>query len=82
MNKTSFIQTLSEREQLTQEQSTAVNEILENNMIFIKKSREKITFEIAEKLSVDSERANEIYHTVRDIIDTAIKDKLKHPFRE
>ena len=82
MNKTSFIQTLSEREQLTQEQSTAVNEVFENNMIIGKKSREKITLEIAETLGVDGDRANEIYRTARDIIGTALKDKLKHPFGE
>ena len=82
MNKETFIAELSRKAEITQEQSTAVNEVLENNMIIGKKSREKITLEIAQTLSVDTDRANEIYRTPRDIIGTALKDKLKHPFGE
>lgn len=80
MNKTEFVQELCKKTGLSEAESTQVNQIFEDNMFIGKKHTEKIISEIADKLGTDKERAEVIYRSARDIIGTAITDKLKHPF--
>ncbi len=80
MNKTEFILELCKKTGLSEAESTQVNQIFEDNMFIGKKHTEKIISEISDKLGTDKERAEVIYRSARDIIGTAITDKLKHPF--
>lgn len=81
MNKTSFIKELSEKLNMDEEKCTIINDILESNFFISKKSKDKIITELINRLSVDEMEANKIYDTAKDIFNSEIKNKLKHPFR-
>lgn len=80
MNKTTFIEELKNKTGLTGEQAAAVNEIFESNFFLKKKNSDKIISQISEKLSLDNDRAKEIYDATCDLIGNQIVGKLKHPF--
>lgn len=80
MRKHDFISTLEQQANITNEQATAVNEIIESHSIIGKNSKRKVEAEIAETLNVDMEEAVRISDIASGIIATALKDKLKHPF--
>lgn len=82
MNKTQFISILSEKLNCDLDYSRKINDILEENPIFGRKNKEKITTEFINKLGVDTEEADRIYEIVSSIISTAIKDKIIHPFKK
>lgn len=81
MNKTKFIQTLKEKLDIDDAKANIINSIIESNNIFGKKNKEKIINDFMEQLKIGNEKANEIYETAITIISTAIKNKLKHPFK-
>lgn len=81
MNKTEFIQKLSEVLSYSKEKCTIINDILENNFFISKKNKDKIVSEFIQELNVDEKEANKIYNTATKIINDEIKNKLKHPFR-
>lgn len=81
MNKTKFIQILKEKLNIDDAKANIINSIIEANNIFGKKNKEKIINDFMEQLKIDNEKANEIYETAITIISTAIKNKLKHPFK-
>lgn len=81
MNKTEFIQKLSENLSYSKEKCTTINNILENNFFISKKNKDKIVSEFIQELNVDEREANNIYNTATKIINDEIKNKLKHPFR-
>lgn len=82
MNKTKFIQTLQEKLNTDENTAVIINNIIENNNIFGKKNKDKIINEIMDALKIDLEKAESIYEKVMDIITSAIKNKIKHPFRK
>ena len=47
-----------------------------------KKNKEKIISTLQEKLDITGEDANNIYNTSLDIINTNLKEKIKHPFKD
>ena len=81
MNKHKFIEKIKETLKLDDDQANIVNNILENNNIIGKKSKEKIINDLMVQLKIDNEKANYIYETTMNIITTAIKNKIKHPFK-
>ena len=81
MNKEKFISTLMEKLNIDKNTAIIINNIIENNNIFIKKNKDKIINEIMDALKIDLEKANNIYETTMNIIATTIKNKLKNPFK-
>ena len=82
MNKEKFIKTLKEKLNIDENTAVIINNILENNNIFGRKNKDKIINEIMDALKIDLEKAKEIYEKVMEIISSAIKNKIKHPFRK
>ena len=78
MNKENFIKTLKEKLNIDENKENIINNIFENNNIIGKNNKEKI---INGQLNIDNEEANKIYETAMSIITTAIKNKIKHPFK-
>lgn len=81
MNKTKFIESLMNKANLSLEDATMVNDILENNFFLSKKNKDTIIDEIVKKLNVSLSEASNIYHIAKDIINEEVKNKLSHPFR-
>ena len=81
MNKTKFIQTLQEKLNIDENTAVILNSIIEDNNIFGKKNKEKIINEIIDALKIDLEKAESIYEKVMEIITSAIKNKIRHPFK-
>lgn len=80
MNKTEFINRLEQEAGITNDQATAVNEIMENHSFIGKNSKRQVESEIAGALGVDEAEAVRISDIASGIIASALKDKLKHPF--
>lgn len=81
MNKKEFIEVLQDRTKLSIKECEIINDILESNFIIGKKNKDKIVSDIIRELEVEKEKAENIYETSMDIISSALKDKLKHPFK-
>ena len=58
-----------------------VNDILENNFLLGNKNKQNIINELINKLSINEEKAEEIYNISMNIISLSLKEKLKHPFK-
>ena len=82
MNKEKFIKTLKEKLNVDENTAVIINNILENNNIFGRKNKDKIISEIMDSLKIDLEKAKDIYEKTMEIIASAIKNKIKHPFRK
>lgn len=81
MNKEEFIKEFINRTNYTQEKSILINNILEDNFIIGKKSKEKIINDLKEKLFLTEQESEYIYEISMDIISKSIIEKLKHPFK-
>ena len=81
MNKHGFIEELAKQTNLSIEECTMINDVLEEYPFFGKNSKEKVVNEFKEKLNYTQEKAEEIYNISSSVIATAIKDKIKHPFK-
>ncbi len=82
MNKTEFINELSNQINYPLEKCVLINDVLENNFFISKKNKDKIIMDLIQKLEVDKEEADCIYNTAAKIIVSQIKNKLKHPFKD
>ena len=82
MNKTKFIEKLQETLNIEENDAIIINDILENNNIIGKNNKQKIINDIMEKLEKTETEANKIYETTKQIITTAIKNKIRHPFKK
>ena len=82
MNKEKFIKTLKGKLNIDENTAAIINNILENDNIFGRKNKDKIINEMMDALKIDLEKAKEIYEKVIEIISSAIKNKIKHPFRK
>ena len=80
MNKNEFIRELSNKTNYSIEECTKINEILENNFIISKQSKEKIINSLVNELNYTLEEADNIYNISVEMIAKSIKEKLKHPF--
>lgn len=81
MNKTMFIKEISERCNLSIEDATLVNSVLEDNFFLSKSKRCIIINGIMDTLNIDIDKATNIYEECVTIASEAVKNKLKHPFR-
>lgn len=80
MNKRGFIKALSEKLNYNEETCIIIHDILEDNFFISRKSKEKITYELANKINVTEEEAEVIYETAKKILNEEIKNKMRHPF--
>lgn len=81
MNKTDFINELSNRTNYSIEECTKINEIIERNFIISKKSKEKIITDFINELNYTEEQAENVYKIAVEIITKSIKEKIIHPFK-
>lgn len=81
MNKTEFIEELSNRLSYNVEECTLINSILEDNFFISKKCKDKIISEIVLKLDIDIDEATRIYDIAKKIMNEQIKNKIIHPFK-
>ena len=81
MNKSGFIEEISKQTKRDIRDSIIIADCFDNHFIIGKKNKDKTVLDIKEKLEITEEEADEVYNIVSNIIATAIKDKLKHPFR-
>lgn len=80
MRKHDFIEELSKVTGITIEEATTVNDIIENHSLIGKKSKAAAVTEIAQALNIDETKADEISNSAYDIIGSAMKNKILHPF--
>ncbi len=81
MNKAKFIDTLIEKLNVDKNTAIMINNIFENYFIIDKKNKNKIVNDLMKDLKIDLKKAEIIYEKVTEIITTAIKNKIKHPFK-
>lgn len=81
INKYEFINTIQNKTKLSKEKCLIINDILENNFLLGNKNKQNIINELIDKLSVNEEKAEEIYNISMNIISLSLKEKLKHPFK-
>lgn len=82
MNKEKFINVLAEKLNCDTEYSRRVSDLLEDNFLIGKKNKEKTINSFITELKVSKEEAEKIYETASSVIASAIKDKIKHPFKD
>ena len=81
INKDEFINTIQNKTKLSKEKCLIINGVLENNFLLGNKNKQNIINELIDKLSVNEEKAEEIYNISMNIISLSLKEKLKHPFK-
>ena len=78
MNKTDFIAELAKKTGLSAADSEKVNEVIESNNLL--GNAAKIVSQIAAKLNISEEQAQDILAKAKDIIGGGIMGKIKNPF--
>ena len=81
MNKQEFIKELSEKIYYSIEDTTRINNILEDNFIISKKNKCKIVDSLMNEFNIDYDEADKIYNASVELITKQIKNKLRHPFK-
>ena len=81
INKYEFINTIQNKTKLSKEKCLIINNILENNFLLGNKNKQNIINELINTLSINEEKAEEIYSISINIISLSLKEKLKHPFK-
>ena len=81
MNKHGFIEEIKKQTNRDERDSIIIADCFDNHFIIGKKNKEKTIVDIESKLEVTHEEAEELYEIVSKIIATAIKNKLRHPFK-
>ena len=75
MTKNTFIKRLSQKADITTEQSRIVVEAIEDHNLFAKDEREIIITDIAQQLEVDEDTAAKYFSHASQIIRSEIKDQ-------
>ena len=81
MNKHGFIEELMNQTGYTKDKCIIISDSLEDNFLFGKNNRLKTINALMINLNCDEEEANRIYEITMTIIKDAIKNRLKHPFK-
>ncbi len=81
MNKSEFIEKLTELTGFKKEKCEKINEILENHFIIGKNNKDKIIDDLMSKLSLTKEECDDIYNKAMSLIATGLKDKIINPFK-
>ena len=82
MNKRQFINKIHEELKIDLDKCEIINSIFEDTFIFDRNNKDIICSNLIERLNISIEEANTIYEKVMNIINNAIKDNIKHPFRK
>ncbi len=80
MNKEQFIKVLMEKTHYSYEQCILINDILESKNCFRKKNQPLIVQKLKNSLGIDEEEATTIFMTSKDILSSALKHRICHPF--
>lgn len=80
MNKTDFIAALAQATGWDHQRCAAVNRIGEEYFILAKSNKEKIISAISEQCAISREEATRGYEAAMTILDTEIKNKMRHPW--
>lgn len=75
MTKTTFIKRLSEKADLTQEQSRLVIETIEEHNLFAKSEKPQIIEDIAKALGCEQDRAERYFVDASQLINSEIKNQ-------
>lgn len=81
MNNKQVMKKVQEELKLDEKSLLIFSNIVNDIPIIGKKNKSKMTSAFIEQLNVNEETAEKYYETFSKIITTALKDKLKHPFR-
>ena len=81
MNKQGFIEELVKQTGYEKEKCIIINDSLEDNFLFGKNNKMKTINALMNNLNIDEEEANRIYGITSTIITNAIKNRIKHPFK-
>ncbi len=81
MNKAGLIKELTKQLKYSENECTIITNVLEENFIFSKKSKDKIIDNFVKKLDIEEDEANHIYEVSMSIINNEIKYRIKHPFK-
>ncbi len=82
MNRSKFIEELSEKTKYSIQDSEIICTIYEKHFIVGRKNKQKIIDDLVDELKISFEEADEIYNKSSEIIATAIKNKILHPFKD
>ena len=72
INKYEFINTIQNKTILSKEKCLIINDILENNFLLGNKNKQNIINELINKLSINDEKAEEIYNISINIISLSL----------
>ena len=81
MNKQGFIQELIKETGYPKDKCIIISDSLEDNFLFGRSNKAKTTNALMNNLDCSEEEANRIYEITMTIIKDAIKNRLKHPFK-
>ena len=81
MNKHGFIEELMRQTGYEKDRCIIISDSLEDNFLFGKNNKMKTINTLMNNLNCDEEEANRIYEITMSIIKSAIKNRIKHPFR-
>lgn len=81
MNKQGFIEELVKQTGYEKDKCIIISDSLEDNFLFGKKNKCKTINTLMENLKCDELEANSIYDITTSIITKAIKNRIKHPFK-
>lgn len=81
MNKQGFIEELVKQTGYEKEKCIIISDSLEDNFLFGKNNKKKTINTLINNLNCDEEEANRLYEIASSIIIAAIKNRIKHPFR-
>ena len=81
MNKEEFINLLSDKTGYSNDKCIIINSVLEDNFLIGRKNKNKIVNQLRDRLGLDDVKANEIYEISMDLLNRALKNRLKHPFK-
>lgn len=81
MNKQGFIEELVKQTGYSREKCIIISDSLEDNFLFGKNNKTITINALMNNLSCDQDEAIHIYEITMIIIKQAIKNRIKHPFR-
>ena len=81
MNKNGFINEIQKHTDKDVKDCIIIADCFDKHFFIGRKNKDATVSELMEKLEIDHEEADQVYNITSKIITTAIKDKLKHPFR-
>lgn len=82
MNNKQVMEKVQEKLNLDEKSLTIFSNIINDIPVIGKKNKSKMISAFIEQLRIDEKKAEEYYELFSEIIATALKDKLKHPFKD